>query len=54
VLFLVHDVIKSVRGGYPQEDRNAKMHASPLVRELQKALFDLVERIPDDAKQSVR
>ncbi|TMW66221.1 hypothetical protein Poli38472_003986 [Pythium oligandrum] len=52
VLFLVHDVIKSVRAGHPQEERNQKMRESPLVRSLEKILYDVVERIPRDVRHS--
>lgn len=54
ILFVVHDVIKSVRAGYPPDDRNAKMRESPLVVSLEKVLFQLVQKLPEDARHSVR
>ena len=50
VLYLAHDVLKTVRANYPHEDRNAKMHESLLVRSIESVLFELVERIPSEAK----
>ncbi|GLD92728.1 hypothetical protein PINS_up001307 [Pythium insidiosum] len=52
VLFLVHDILKAVRAGCPQEDRNRKMRESSLVRSLERILFSVVERIPDESRQT--
>ena len=54
IVYVVHDVVKSVRANYPQKDRNAKMRESALVLSLEKILFQLVQKLNDDAKHNVR
>ncbi|KAF1329141.1 hypothetical protein FI667_g6286, partial [Globisporangium splendens] len=50
IIYVVHDVIKSVRAGFPQNERNAKMRESPLVMSLGKVLYTLVQKLPEDAR----
>uniref|UniRef100_K3X223 CID domain-containing protein n=1 Tax=Globisporangium ultimum (strain ATCC 200006 / CBS 805.95 / DAOM BR144) TaxID=431595 RepID=K3X223_GLOUD len=50
IIYVVHDVIKSVRAGFPQNERNAKMRESPLVTSLGKVLYTLVQKLPEDAR----
>lgn len=54
IIYVVHDVIKSVRAGFPPKDRNAKMHESHLVTSLGKVLYTLAQLLPDDTKLCVR
>lgn len=54
ILYVVHDVIKCVRAGFPPQDRNERMRGSPLVVSLEKILFRLVQKLPDDARHNVR
>lgn len=54
ILYVVHDVIKSVRAGFPQKDRNEKMRESHLVGSLGKVLYALVQALPEDVKHGVR
>jgi hypothetical protein len=53
IIYVVHDVIKSVRAGFPQNERNAKMRESPLVTSLGKVLYTLVQKLPEDARHCV-
>lgn len=54
ILFVVHDVVKSVRAGFPQHDRNEKMRGSPLVLSLEKIMHQLVQKLPRETKHNVR
>ncbi|CEG37810.1 uncharacterized protein PHALS_05865 [Plasmopara halstedii] len=52
VVYVVHDVIKSLRANYPQKDRNVKMRESALVLSLEKILFQLAQKLRKDAKHN--
>ncbi|CAI5701925.1 unnamed protein product [Peronospora effusa] len=52
IVYVVHDVVKSVRANYPQKDRNAKMRESALVLSLEKILFQLVQKLNGDVKHN--
>lgn len=54
IIYVVHDVIKSVRAGFTQKDRNEKMHESPLVVSLGKILYTLAQMLPEEARHCVR
>lgn len=54
IVYVVHDVVKSVRANYPQKERNAKMRESGLVLSLEKILYQLVQKLDGDAKHNVR
>ncbi|RLN21274.1 hypothetical protein BBJ28_00024686, partial [Nothophytophthora sp. Chile5] len=52
IVYVVHDVIKGVRAGFPQKERNVKMRESALVLSLEKILFQLVQKLTEDAKHN--
>lgn len=52
IVYVVHDVIKSLRANYPQKQRNVKMRESALVISLEKILFQLAQKLHDDAKHN--
>ncbi|DBA03519.1 TPA: hypothetical protein N0F65_011420 [Lagenidium giganteum] len=52
IIFVVHDVIKSIRAGYPPDERNAKMRTSSLLLSLEKCLHRLLTSLSDDTKHS--
>lgn len=54
ILYVVHDVIKCIRAGFPQQDRNERMRGSPLVVSLEKILYQLLQKLPDETRHNVR
>lgn len=52
LVYVVHDVVKSVRANYPQKERNLKMRESALVLSLEKILFKLAQKLKGDAKHN--
>lgn len=54
IIYVVHDVIKSVRAVFTQKERNVKMHESPLVVSLGKILYTLAQMLPEETRHCVR
>lgn len=54
IVYVVHDVIKSLRASYPQQERNVKMRESALMLSLEKILFELAQKLQKDANHNVR
>uniref|UniRef100_H3GQT4 CID domain-containing protein n=1 Tax=Phytophthora ramorum TaxID=164328 RepID=H3GQT4_PHYRM len=52
IVYVVHDVVKSVRASYPQKERNVKMRESALVVSFEKILFRLTQKLKGDAKHN--
>ncbi|KAF1774446.1 Shoulder domain [Phytophthora cactorum] len=52
IVYVVHDVVKSVRANFPQKERNVKMRESALVLSLEKILFQLAQKLLGDAKHN--
>ncbi|CAI5743308.1 unnamed protein product [Hyaloperonospora brassicae] len=53
IVYVVHDVIKTVRANCPQKDRNAKMRESALVLSLEKILYQLTQTMKGDVKHNL-
>ncbi|TDH73049.1 hypothetical protein CCR75_001495 [Bremia lactucae] len=52
IVYVVHDVVKSLRASYPQQERNVKMRESALMLSLEKILFELAQKLQKDAKHN--
>lgn len=54
IVFVIHDVIKSVRAAFPPKDRNEKMRESRLVQSLERILYPITKMLSEEAMHSVR
>lgn len=53
IVFVIHDVIKSVRAAFPPKDRNEKMRESRLVQSLERILYPITKMLSEEALHSV-